>query len=115
LHPSPEGHYAAFGGAGYMFDPVKRRGIRVAVMWENRTGQPLRDVTLRLEYQQAKTGAMRTVDLQFPEVPPKGRWTNFELKGGEYEDTVHVAAWRVAVLSGGRELGSKQSAMWSVR
>ena len=115
MHPSPESNYTVSGSADSLFDPAKRRSIRVAVMWENRTGEPLRDVTLRLEYQQAKTRALRMTDLQFPEVPVKGRWTNFELKGGEYEDTVHVVAWRVSVLSGGRLLGSKHSAMWSIR
>lgn len=116
MHPSPESHYTVFGSATAMFDPAKRRGIRVAVMWENCMGGLLRDVTLRLEYQQAKTRAFRTVDVQFPEVPAKkGRWTNFDLSGGEYEDTVHVAAWRVTVLGGGRVLGSKQASMWSTR
>jgi len=115
MHPSPEAHFNVFGGASSMFDPAKRRGIRVAVLWENRTGQPLRDVTLRLEYQQAKNRAIRTADQQFPDLPAKGRWTNFDLSGGEYEDTVHIAAWRISVLSGSRVLGSKHSVMWSIK
>jgi hypothetical protein len=115
MHPAPEEHHTVFGGAASMFDPAKRRGIRVAVLWDNRTGQTLRDITLRLEYQQAKTRDMRTVDLPFPEVPGKSRWTNFELKSGEYEDTVHIAAWCVSVRSGNRVLGSKHSAMWSIQ
>jgi hypothetical protein len=96
-------------------DRSKRLGIRVAVLWENRTGQPLRDVVVRLEYQQAKTGAFRTAEQRFAEVPAKGRWTNFDLSGAEFEDTVHVAAWRATVTSGGRVLGSRHSAMWSVK
>jgi hypothetical protein len=93
----------------------RNRGIRIAVLWENRTGEPLRDVTLRLEYQQAKTQAVRTAEQQFHDVPLKGHWINFDLSGGEYRDTVHVSAWRVTVLSGDRVLGSKQSVMWSDR
>ncbi|MBI5686455.1 MAG: hypothetical protein HZC54_15390 [Verrucomicrobia bacterium] len=115
MHPSPEVNYTMAGSADALFDPAKRKGIRVAVMWENRTGETLRDVTLRLEYQQAKTRALRTTELQLPEVSAEGRWTHFELRGGEYEDTVHIAAWRVSVLSGSRVLGSKHSVMWSTR
>lgn len=115
MHPSPETHFSVLASAPYAIDPAKRRGIRIAVLWGNLADQPLRDVTLRLEYQQAKTRVIRTADQQFPKVPAKGQWTNFDLNGGEYEDTVHVAAWRVSVLSGSRVLGSKHSAMWSVR
>jgi hypothetical protein len=115
MHPSPESNYTVAGSADALFDPKKRRGIRVAVMWENRTGDTLRDVTMRLEYQQAKTGAIRTMEQQFPQVSTEGRWTHFELRGGEYEDTVHVAAWRITVLSGARVLGSKYSVMWAAK
>ena len=115
MHPAPESHFDSMGGAVYVFDPSKLRGIRVAVMWANRTGEPLRDVTLRLEYQQMKTHAIRTAERRFADVPVKGQWTIFDLSGGEYEDTVHVAAWRVSVFSGERVLGSKHSAMWSVQ
>jgi len=115
MHPAPETNLSVPGSHPYSIDQKKRRGIRVAVLWENRTGEPLRNVTLRLEYQQAKTGVIRTAEQQFPEVPVKGRWTHFDLSGAEFEDTVHVAAWRVTVNSSGRVLGSRYSAMWSVR
>lgn len=115
MHPAPESGYSVPGSLPYAVDRTKRQGIRVAVLWENRTGETLRNVTLRLEYQQAKTGVIRTAEQQFPEVPIKGRWTHFDLSGAEFEDTVHVAAWRVTVNSSGRVLGSRHSAMWSAR
>jgi hypothetical protein len=115
LHPSPESHRTVFSGSDMIGNISRLRGIRIAVLWENRTGEPLRDVTVRLEYQQAKMQAVRTAEQQLHDVPIKGRWTNFDLNGGEYRDTEHVAAWRVSVLSGDRILGSKQSVMWSDR
>lgn len=115
MHPAPEEHYTMAGSSAPLFALAKRQGIRVAVLWENRTGQELKDLTLRLEYQQAKGRAFRTMEQRFPTVPPKGQWTHFELKGGEYEDTAHVAAWRVTALGGGHVLGAKHSVMWSLR
>jgi len=115
LHPTPESHRSVFAGSDSIGTLSRNRGIRIAVLWENRTGEPLHDVTLRLEYQQAKTQAVRTTEQQFHDLPIKGHWTNFDLNGGEYRDTVHVAAWRVSVFSGDRMLGTKQSVMWPDR
>lgn len=115
LHPSPESHRSVYSGSDLIGSFSRLHGIRIAVLWENRTGQPLHDVTVRLEYQQAKTQAFRTAEMQFHDVPIKGHWTNFDLSGGEYRDTEHVAAWRVSVLSGDHVLGTKQSVMWSDR
>lgn len=113
LHPSPESHRTVYSGSDFIGSNSRLRGLRVAVLWENRTGEPLREVTVRVEYQQAKTQAIRTAELQLHDVPIKGHWTNFDISGGEYRDTEHIAAWRVTVLSGDRIVGSKQSVMWS--
>ncbi len=113
LHPSPESHRSVYSGSDFIGSANKIHGIRIAVLWENRTGQPLPDVTVRVEYQQAKTQAIRTAEQQLHDIPIKGHWTHFDISGGEYRDTEHVAAWRVSVLNGDRILGSKQSVMWS--
>ena len=109
-------------------DPKKRRiytsdqslqaasvetGIDVAVLWQNRTGQRLQDVTLRFEYQQARAGSFRTLEQAYRDLPAGGRWTEFFLRGPEFEDTLHIAAWRVTILSAGQILGQKQSAIWT--
>jgi hypothetical protein len=94
-------------------NPIKlEQGINIDVLWQNKTSQPLRGLVLRLEYQQAKTSAFRVIEQHIREAAPGGHWTEFQLRGGEFEDTQHIAAWRVTVVSAGQVLGDKRSAMW---
>ncbi len=112
MRPSVAASSHALTSADYMGETRPQVGINVAVLWENKTSQPLRDLVVRLEYQQAKTSAFRTIEQQVREAKPGGHWTQLLLRGGEYEDTQHIAAWRVTVVSAGQVLGQKQSVMW---
>ena len=114
LHPPPYGGQMYMGGR-YIGEEAVTQGIEVAVLWQNRGDLPLQEVTLRLEYQQSTTGAIRTMEQRLSDVKPGGRWSIFRIRGGEYADTVHIAAWRISVLSGNQVLGRKQSATWAAR
>ena len=115
LHPPTYGSSQIYVGGQYIGEETILKGIEIAVLWQNRSDQALRDITLRLEYQQSGTGAFRTMEQQLPDLKPGGRWSIFRIAGGEYEDTKRIVAWRVSVLSGGQVLGRKQSAMWAAR
>ena len=115
LHPPSYGTAQMYVGGRYIGDETIVQGIEVAVLWQNRGSQPLRDATLRLEYQQSATGAIRTMEQHLPEVKPGGQWSIFRIRGGEYADTVHIASWRISVLSGNQVFGRKQSVTWAVR
>jgi hypothetical protein len=94
-------------------NPIKaEEGINIAILWQNKTSQPLRDVVMRFEYQQAKTSAVRVVEQPVREAAPGGHWAEFRLRGGEFEDTLHITAWRATVVSAGQVLGEKKSGMW---
>jgi len=115
LHPPAYGNAQMYIGGRYIGEEAVTQGIEVAVLWRNSGDLPLQNVTLRLEYQQSTTGAIRTMEQRLSDVKPGGRWTIFRIRGGEYADTVHIAAWRISVLSGNQVLGRKQSVMWARR
>lgn len=102
----------ALTSADCLGQAMPERSICVAVLWQNKTSQPLRDLLVRFEYQQAKTSNFATVEQQVREARPGGQWTEFQLRGGEFEDAQHIAAWRVSVISAGQVLGQKKSVMW---
>ncbi len=115
LHPTLENRSRGTTASEALGEQVAEEGINIAVLWQNATGNALRGVTVRLEYQQAKTSAFKVMDRQFPEVRPGGKWVTFKLRGGEYQDTGHIAAWRISVLCAGQVLGRKQSVLWTGR
>jgi len=112
MYPSMISAGHAFTSADFIGQARPEKGINIAVLWQNKTSQPLRDLVVRLEYQQAKTGAFATLEQQVREARPGGQSTEFRLRGGEFEDTEHIAAWRVTVISAGQVLGQKKSVMW---
>lgn len=112
MHPSMISAGHAFTSADFIGQALPEKGINVAVLWQNKTSQPLRDLVVRLEYQQAKTSNFATIERSVREAKPGGQWTEFKLRGGEFEDTQHIAAWRVTVISAGQVLGQKKSVMW---
>lgn len=94
-------------------NPIKpEEGIDIAVLWQNKTSQPLRDLVVRFEYQQAKTSAFSAIEQAVREAAPGEHWAKFRLRGGEFEDTLHIVAWRVTIVSAGQMLGEKKSSMW---
>lgn len=112
LHPTLFGDSTAMTAADYAGLARPDQGINIAVLWQNKTSHPLRDLVVRLEYQQAKTSAFRSIEQRIPEAKPGGQWTQFWLRGGEFEDTLHIAAWRLTVVSAGQVLGEKKSVLW---
>lgn len=112
MHPSMISAGHAFTSADFIGQAAPDKGINIAVLWQNKTSQPLRDLVVRLEYQQAKTSEFAAIEQQVREARPGGQWTEFKLRGGEFEDTQHIAAWRVTVVSAGQVLGQKKSVMW---
>ena len=112
MHPSVASSSHTLTSADYMGESRAQSGINVVVLWQNKTSQPLRDLAVRLEYQQSKTSAFRLIEQQVREAKPGSQWTQFLLRGGEFEDTLHIAAWHVTVVSAGQMLGEKKSVMW---
>ena len=112
LRPSLFSSSRMYMKADYV-NPIKaEEGINIAVLWQNKTSQPLRDLVVRLEYQQAKTSAFHVIEQPVREAAPGGHWVEFRLHGGEFEDTQQIAAWRATVVSAGQVLGEKKSGMW---
>jgi hypothetical protein len=90
---------------------VDRFGHYYSFFWEadDRTGP----VTVRFEYQQAKSGLSKRVqELVVDDIHAKNI-SKFQVVGAEYQQSGRVIAWRVSILRGKEELVSQQSALWN--
>lgn len=90
---------------------LDRFGHYYTVFWkaDDRSG-PL---TVRFEYQQAKSGLTKRVQEQIVDDIRRTNLSKFQVTGEEYDKSGRVVAWRVSVLRGKEELVSQQSALWN--
>lgn len=98
-------------GAVSKKDIVDRFGHYYAFFWKttDRTGP----VTIKFEYQQAKSGLSKRVQEQVVEDIHRSNVSKFQVVGPEYQKSGRVIAWRISILRGKEELVSQQSALWN--
>lgn len=98
-------------GAVTKKDIVDRFGHYYAFFWKttDRTGP----VTIKFEYQQAKSGLSKRVQEQVVDDIHRSNVSKFQVVGPEYQKSGRVIAWRISILRGKEELVSQQSALWN--
>ena len=70
-------------------------------------------VTIKFEYQQAKSGLSKRVQEQVVDDIHRSNVSKFQVVGQEYQKSGRVIAWRISILRGKEELVSQQSALWN--
>ena len=98
-------------GAVTQKEIIGRFGHYYTVFWKatDRKGP----VTVKFEYQQARSGLSKRVQEQIIEDIQRNNVSKFQVTGEEYQKSGRVIAWRVSVLRGKEELVSQQSALWN--
>lgn len=92
--------------------PNERGGIRFAVLWGGASkGKNLR---LRVEMRGVRNDAIRVETLEAP-VQKTGwfsTWSSIVLRGDGYKKFGELAAWRVTLWDGDKQLSEQKSFLW---
>ena len=94
--------------------PAVRVAMRLAVQWKAKDVGAA-DLKLRAELRGLETNTLHTITIEQP-VQKKGRfshWSSIKIEGQNYKDLGPLVAWRVSLWEGGRELGARESFLWS--
>ncbi len=94
--------------------PGERTALRLAVQWKA-GGVDWGRVKLRAELRGVLGNALHTTTLETP-VKKNGhfsQWTDFTIAGDDFKKFGQLAAWRVTLWEGEKQLGSQQSFLWS--
>ena len=94
--------------------PAERKALRLAVQWKAR-GVDWSRMTLRAELRGALGNSLTHLTLQMP-VKKNGlfsNWTDFKMEGEEFKKFGELAAWRVTLWEGEKQLAAQQSFLWS--
>jgi hypothetical protein len=94
--------------------PAERKGLRLAVQWKAR-GVDWSRVTLRAELRGVLGNSLTNITLETP-VKKNGlfsNWTNFKIEGEDFQQFGELAAWRVTLWDGEKQLASQRSFLWS--
>ncbi|SRR5579862_1193345 len=99
---------ASYGAITYM-DRAQRFGNYFTFFWR---ATKRADLTLRLEYQQAKLGPyVMAKEIDYPRF--KGsRQSDFAVIGDDYRQEGPVTAWRVLLIENGKVVALSQSYLW---
>ena len=83
LHPEVSAGRRVYDPNEFAMNRSVDVGVNVDVLWANRSSQPLRDITVRLDYVGSKNFTPRSMEQTVASVPVGGQWTQFKLRGGE--------------------------------
>lgn len=93
-------------------NPNERDGLRFVVQWRgSSTGRQLR---LRVEMRGVFEDAIQTKMLEIPVKKTSwfSTWTTLSLSGEEYRQFGELAAWRVTLWDGERQISEQKSFLW---
>jgi len=94
--------------------PAERTALRLAVQWKAR-GVDWSRVKLRAELRGVLGNSLHTTTLEIP-VKKNGlfsNWTDFKIEGADFQKFGELAAWRVTLWEGEKQLAAQQSFLWS--
>jgi hypothetical protein len=94
--------------------PAERTALRLAVQWKA-GGVDWSRVKLRAELRGALGNSLTNITLEMP-VKKNGwfsNWTDFKIEGEAFQKFGELAAWRVTLWEGAKQLGAQQSFLWS--
>ena len=94
--------------------PAERMALRLAVQWKA-SGVDWSRVKLRAELRGVLGNNLHTTTLEIPLTKSSlfGNWTDFKIEGEDFQKFGELAAWRVTLWEGDKQLGAQQSFLWS--
>lgn len=92
--------------------PNERGGIQFMVLW--RGSSKGRDLRLRVEARGVRNDAIRTETVEEPVQKSGwfGTWSALVLRGDKYKNFGELAAWRVTLWDGDKQLSEQKSFLW---
>jgi cobalamin-dependent methionine synthase I len=94
--------------------PAERSGLQLAVQWKA-AGVDWSQVKLRAELRGVTGNTVTNITLEMP-VQKTGlfsSWTELKLVGADFKKLGELAAWRVTLWEGDKQLAEMQSFLWS--
>ena len=94
--------------------PAERMALQLEVQWKA-GGVDWSRVKLRAELRGVLGNSLHTTTIELP-VKKSGlfsSWTNFKIEGDDFQKFGELAAWRVTLWEGDKQLGELQSFLWS--
>jgi hypothetical protein len=94
--------------------PLERKALQLAVQWKA-SGVNWNNVKLRAELRGVYSNNVSNLVLWTP-VKKNGMfssWTDFKIEGDEFKKFGELAAWRVTLWEGDKQLGVLQSFLWA--
>jgi hypothetical protein len=94
--------------------PGLRRSLRLQVLYKARDLN-WEQARLRAELRGLRTNSLETISLEQPVKKSGwfGNWAHFDITGDAYEKFGELAAWRVTLWEGDRQLSEQESFLWS--
>jgi hypothetical protein len=94
--------------------PGERKALQLAVQWKA-SGVDWSRVKLRAELRGVQGNNLHTTTLEMSVKKNGlfGSWTDFKIEGEDYQKFGELAAWRVTLWEGDKQIGSQQSFLWS--
>lgn len=94
--------------------PTEQSGLCLAVQWK--AGDvDWSKVKLRAELRGVLGNTLHTTTLELP-VKKTGwftSWTEFKIEGPDFQQFGQLAAWRITLWEGDKQLGAQESFLWS--
>ncbi len=87
-------------------------GEYFTVIWKSLAREPLKNVTVTLQYRQANSPKLQSTTVQLAEVRRGTTISKFRVVGEEYTKGGAVTAWKTEVSGEGRTLDSFHSFLW---
>lgn len=94
--------------------PAQRGALRLAVQWKAK-GADWSTLKLRAEMRGLVGDTTHTITLEEPAIKTGhfSNWSEFKIQGPLYRNFGELAAWRVTLWQGDRQLGELESFLWS--
>src|SRR5579864_7614260 len=94
--------------------PHDRAALQLAVQWKA-SGVDWDKMKLRAELRGVvgNTITNNTLEMPVKKGGPFSTWTNFKVEGDDFKKLGELAAWRVTLWEGDKEIASQQSFLWS--
>jgi hypothetical protein len=94
--------------------PDERTALQLTVQWKA-GGVDWSRVKLRAELRGVLGNNLHTTTLEIPLTKSSlfGNWTDFKIEGADYQKFGELAAWRVTLWEGDKQLAELQSFLWT--